>query len=117
MQVLARIKVNFDELLQVLSARKSDLEARLNELHFAHNSKRARQMQTYEKRLDFLATIFDVTKRVLNRANPLYVILLKKQLEIGADLFKSLDQTAPTSDEPLPYQLRDLFQIFCWLLS
>ncbi len=111
-QIQQEMNTSFDHLLKSLESRKSELELNLDVMHKSRKSVLGEQVQGYEKKLNLLTSLVGVTERILKRANPLHVILLKKQLDAcGSDLLterppSASSTTAPSEEQstPLAYE-------------
>lgn len=100
-QIQQELNTSFDHLLKSLESRKSDLEDQLDVMHKSRKSALGEQVQVYEKKLNLLTSLVGVTERILKRANPLHVILLKKQLDAcGSDLLNERPPSASSTTAP-----------------
>ncbi len=84
-QVLADIEDSFEKLFEGLSSRRQLLD--LPTLH-AQKSRLRQDAAAYSAKMEQLTAIADITQRVLERGNPLHLILMKKQLDARVDLFR-----------------------------
>jgi len=84
-QIDVEIEQSFEQLLGALSVRKEQLQQRLEAQKTCFHDD---DVDVYSAKLHLLSSIVDITERVMKRGNPLHLILLKKQLEARADLFK-----------------------------
>lgn len=109
-QVAGEIDSSFRQLVQMLGSRKECLQRRLESLHVSQKSAIFHIADSYDSRSSLLSTIVDITEWVLKQSNPFHVILLKKQLEAGTDLFSKEYPTMPDLF-PYKYDLLELLSI------